>query len=112
MSAQMEVPMNKVPLALAAMVGTAIGGQQLLKRRRSPAGSGSVKKTMISKMIGAMPENSPPRLITSILPRLVEQNEEILALLKEQNELLKQDQTERKSKGGKTKAKGKKGKAV
>jgi hypothetical protein len=36
-----------------------------------------------------MPPDSPPKLVMSILPRLREQNDEIVALLREQNELLR-----------------------
>lgn len=39
-------------------------------------------------MLRKMPEDSPPRLIVSTLPRLLEQNEQILALLQEQNALI------------------------
>ena len=38
----------------------------------------------------SMPDDSPPKLIMSVLPRLQAQNERILALLEEQNELLRQ----------------------
>jgi hypothetical protein len=39
-------------------------------------------------MMDAMPADSPPKLVMSILPRLQKQNEQILRLLQEQNELL------------------------
>jgi len=41
-------------------------------------------------MLKRMPPDSPPKLLMSILPRLREQNDEIVALLREQNELLRQ----------------------
>ena len=37
-----------------------------------------------------MPEDSPPMVIMSSLRRLQEQNEELLALQREQNELLRE----------------------
>jgi hypothetical protein len=40
-------------------------------------------------MLEGMPPDSPPKLVMSILPRLQQQNEEILSLLREQNELLR-----------------------
>ena len=38
----------------------------------------------------SLPANAPPKLIMSILPKLQAQNEEIIAMLREQNELLRQ----------------------
>jgi len=49
----------------------------------------------MDRMMEAMPEDSPPKLIKSVLPRLKEQNDQILALLEEQNELLRQLNTKR-----------------
>ncbi len=42
----------------------------------------------MSSMIESMPEDSPPKVIMSGIRRMQEQNEEIVALLREQNELL------------------------
>jgi hypothetical protein len=44
---------------------------------------------MFERMMERMPPNAPPRLVMSILPRLREQNDEIIALLREQNEMLR-----------------------
>jgi hypothetical protein len=44
---------------------------------------------MMARMIEGLPPDSPPKLVMSILPRLREQNEEIISLLREQNELLR-----------------------
>jgi hypothetical protein len=90
--------MNKLPLALAAAIGAAIGGQQLLKGRRFRAGTRAIRRRMMDRMMNSMPEDSPPKLIVSILPRLIEQNDQILSLLKEQNELLRQRSARRGSK--------------
>ncbi len=48
-----------------------------------------MRHRMMKRMMAAMPEDSPPKLIMSILPRLKEQNEQILALLEEQSDLLR-----------------------
>lgn len=48
-----------------------------------------MRNKMMKRMMASMPEDSPPKLVMSILPRLQAQNEEILALLKEQNDLLR-----------------------
>jgi hypothetical protein len=49
---------------------------------------------MLTRMIEGLPPDSPPKLVMSILPRLREQNDEIIALLREQNELLRRGQPE------------------
>ena len=49
-----------------------------------------MRRKMMERMINMMPEGSPPKVILSVVPHLQEQNEEILTLLKEQNELLRQ----------------------
>jgi hypothetical protein len=43
-------------------------------------------------MMASLPEGSPPKLVMSILPRLQAQNDEILAMLRGQNELLRAQQ--------------------
>jgi hypothetical protein len=40
-------------------------------------------------MMASLPENSPPKLIVSVLPRLRDQNEQMIAMLRDQNELLR-----------------------
>ncbi len=41
-------------------------------------------------MMASLPEGAPPKLVMSILPRLREQNDQIIALLQEQNGLLRE----------------------
>ena len=41
-------------------------------------------------MMASLPEGSPPKLIMSVLPRLRDQNDQIITLLREQNELLRE----------------------
>jgi hypothetical protein len=55
---------------------------------RRPPGP-TVRQRIMTRMIEGMPPESPPKLVISILPRLQKQNEEIIALLREQNELLR-----------------------
>jgi hypothetical protein len=47
--------------------------------------TGRMERTMAS-----LPEGSPPKLVISILPRLRDQNDRIIALLQEQNGLLRE----------------------
>jgi hypothetical protein len=53
------------------------------------SGFAGLRNRMMKRMLASMPDDSPPRLIMSILPRLQAQNEKIIALLEEQNELLR-----------------------
>ena len=68
-------------LAVGAVIGGVIAARRLLRSK----GGGRI----IERMMERMPPDSPPRLVMSILPRLREQNDEIVALLREQNELLR-----------------------
>lgn len=46
----------------------------------------------LEHMMASLPENAPPKLVMSILPKLREQNDQIIALLREQNTLLRESQ--------------------
>lgn len=79
-------------------VATVVGGA-IAVRRHFPRGHGpdrrpraTMMRRMMTRMMERMPPDSPPKLITSILPRLLEQNNEIIELLREQNELLRRAQ--------------------
>jgi hypothetical protein len=76
-------------LALGAVVGAVIAVRGLLQSERVGARRwfGAVKQRMMARMLEGMPPDSPPKLVMSILPHLQRQNEEIIALLREQNEL-------------------------
>ncbi len=66
-------------------VGAVIGGIFAARRLLRSNGGGRI----VERMMERMPPDSPPKLVMSILPRLREQNDEIVALLREQNELLR-----------------------
>jgi hypothetical protein len=66
-------------------VGAVIGGLIAARRLIPSKGRGRIMERMMERM----PPDSPPKLVMSILPRLREQNDEIVALLREQNELLR-----------------------
>lgn len=86
---------TKRMLLLLAILGGGAAVSQILsvnqsQRLRSIAAK--VKEglhTRMGRMLENMPEDSPPRLIMSTLPRLTEQNTEILSLLRKQNDLLR-----------------------
>lgn len=80
-------------IALGAIVlGGAIAFQVLARDPRRRLGS-AVRQRMfkrMERMMAALPEGAPPKLVISVLPRLREQSDEILRLLREQNELLRE----------------------
>ena len=82
--------MKRFPMVLA-LGGAAIVGCHLLSQRRGrgPIDFAAMRRRMMERMLKAMPEDSPPKLVMSVLPRLREQNDQILALLKEQSDLLR-----------------------
>jgi hypothetical protein len=82
-------------LALGAVV---VGGIIVARRLRSAEGRSpdrtTIKQRMMARMMEGLPPDSPPKLVMSILPRLQQQNDEIIALLREQNELLRRARPE------------------
>ncbi len=82
-----------------AMVGGVIALRCLpveTRHRMMGAASAWVNKKMLDHMgrvMASLPEGAPPKLVMSVLPKLEAQNEKILALLREQNELLRQRRT-------------------
>jgi len=57
---------------------TSLAGQRMLKG--------------MEHMMASLPEGAPPKLVMSILPKLKAQNDQIIAMLREQNELLREQQ--------------------
>ncbi|MCB2074916.1 MAG: hypothetical protein H6917_03650 [Novosphingobium sp.] len=82
--------MRRFPIFVAIAGAAGFVGHKLSTHAglRKP-GLAAMRNRMMKRMMASMPEDSPPRLVKSILPRLEAQNEEILALLKEQNDLLR-----------------------
>ncbi len=81
-------------IALGALVlGGAIAFQVLARDPRRRRLGSVVRQRMfkrMERMMAALPEGAPPKLVISVLPRLREQSDEILRLLREQNELLRE----------------------
>jgi hypothetical protein len=89
--------MRRVLALGAVVVGAVIAARRvLLSEGRSPdrRPEGTIRQRMMARMIEGLPPDSPPKLVMSILPRLREQNDEIIALLREQNELLRRGRPE------------------
>lgn len=84
--------MNKVIILGAAAVGGAIAFRSLSKAPGRRPGS-SFSRWMLrhmEHMMAMLPEDAPPKLVMSVLPRLREQNDQIVSLLGEQNALLRE----------------------
>jgi hypothetical protein len=89
--------MRKLLALWAVAVAALIGARLAL-----PSGGGSpdrrpgptLRQRLMARMMEGLPPDSPPKLVMSILPRLREQNDEIIALLREQNELLRRARPE------------------
>jgi len=84
---------RNLSLGLAATAG--VLGLALLSRTRRERIGHAISHRMLGRMermMASLPENSPPRLVMSVLPQLREQNDQIIRLLREQNELLSANQ--------------------
>jgi hypothetical protein len=87
--------MKKLLLVSGILVGGAVASRILSENQHEPmsrfaAGIKERLKSHMGRMLEEMPEDSPPRLVMSTLPRLAEQNAEILELLREQNALMRE----------------------
>ena len=82
----------KLLIALgAAGIAGAIAYRCVPRGRRAHLAS-DVKQRVrrrLEHVMAELPENSPPKLIMYVLPKLKAQNEQIIELLREQNELLR-----------------------
>ncbi len=74
----------------------ALGAALAVKYVPQPSRSdirGAVGRRILKRMehvMASLPDDAPPKLVMSVLPRLQAQNEEIIALLRAQNELLRE----------------------
>jgi hypothetical protein len=87
--------MNRLLVLGMATVGGVMAFRCLPResRHRLTTAGGSWVAERMKHMIARLPEDAPPKLIMSILPKLREQNDQIIAMLQEQNELLRKQQT-------------------
>ncbi len=81
--------MRRVLLLTAIVFGGVFVARRLLTAERRE-GLSRLPATLMERCMELMPEDSPPKVMTSGIRRMQEQNEEILALLREQNELLRE----------------------
>jgi hypothetical protein len=84
--------MNKLITLGLLMLGGVIAFQ-LLPRGLRPRPGAAIRRRIakhMEQMMVSLPANAPPKLVMSTLPKLQAQNNEIIALLREQSELLRQ----------------------
>ncbi len=86
--------MNRIVLVGAVTMGGLIAYRCLSPEKRGRLTSTVKHRLMkhMEQMLAGLPEDAPPKLVMSILPRLRAQNDEIIALLQEQNKLLRSRQ--------------------
>ncbi len=89
--------MSRIIALVAAVIVGAIVFQlsQSLRRRVGAAFKRRMFQHM-QHMMASLPEGSPPKLVMSVLPQLRDQNNQIIAMLREQNVLLQEQQKRRR----------------
>ncbi len=86
--------MKKTLIALglgAVALGGVIAFRYLPQESRGRFGEAVGRRLAkrMEHMMASLPEGAPPKLVMSVLPRLQAQNDEIIAMLRDQNELLR-----------------------
>lgn len=78
-------------LTVTALVTTAVARRLVPAERRAELRESLVQMpgTVMERCMEAMPEDSPPKAMMSSMRQLEAQNDELVALLREQNKLLK-----------------------
>ena len=84
--------MNRFIALGAAVIAGAVAFRSLSGRPRRRLGSALGRRLVrhMENMMASLPDNSPPKLVMTVLPQLRDQNEQIIAMLQEQNALLRQ----------------------
>ncbi len=83
---------------LIAVGGATLGGVIAFRylppelRHRLSAAVGRWMAKHMERIMARLPDDAPPKLVMSILPRLRAQSDQIIALLQDQNELLRERQ--------------------
>src|SRR5688572_22123410 len=82
----------KTLMAFGALtLGAVIAFRYVPRESRGRLGD-AVGRRIINRLdhvMASLPEGAPPKLVMSVLPRLQAQNEQIMSMLREQNELLR-----------------------
>ena len=84
--------MNRFIAVGAALIGGVIAFRALSRVARGRLGSALSRRMLrhMEHMMASLPDTSPPKLVMSVLPRLRDQNDQIIAMLQEQTALLRE----------------------
>ncbi len=89
--------MGKLLFRLLILVGIAYAIRTLMADEQRRQGLGQLPASMMERCMEMMPEDSPPKVMMSALSRIQEQNDQLLTLLREQNNLLRRQNAARGS---------------
>lgn len=83
--------MKKLAVLGVIALGGAVAARCLRRQDRGHIGDSVRRRIMqnMERMMASLPEDAPPKLVMTVLPRLAAQNDRIIAMLAEQNELLR-----------------------
>ncbi len=76
-------------ITLGGVIALRLLPQELRPRPAAAVGRWMAKH--MEQIMVSLPANAPPKLVMTVLPKLQAQNERIIALLQEQNELLRRN---------------------
>ncbi|HXD06613.1 MAG TPA: hypothetical protein VN680_11215 [Burkholderiaceae bacterium] len=78
-------------LGVAALAGL-LGFGLISRQRRDRVGSYFTRRMHrhMENMMASLPADSPPKLVMSLLPRVRDQNDQIIEMVREQNALLRE----------------------
>lgn len=84
--------MNRLIAVEATVFAGVIASRSLSPVARPRLGSATSHRMLepMEHMMASLPEASPPQLVISVLPRLRDQNDELIAVLREDNALLRE----------------------
>lgn len=87
--------MRRSTALAVAVIGGAVAITWLSPVRRHRLAAAMRRRMLrrMERMMASLPEDAPPKLVMSVLPRLRDQNDQIIAMLQEQNELLRAQAT-------------------
>jgi hypothetical protein len=84
--------MKDLLFVIAVALGTVIAVRRLVpaeRRTQLRERLAQVPATMMERCMESLPEDSPPKVMTSAMRRFEEQNDELLRLIREQNKFLR-----------------------
>ena len=84
----------KTGIIVGALTAGGVSACRFLRQASRGRLAAALKDRIVKRcerMMASLPEEAPPKLLMSVLPKLRAQNDQIIALLREQNELLREE---------------------